>query len=216
VTDTLHYPLDTGSQPVSEPSNRLASSNPATGEVLGYVSLMTPEELHATIEAAADAARIWGQTSHASRRAYLQRQGKTPGEAYVTEIFPSLAYLTWNYPFGIPFMQLAAALAAGNSVVVKPSPFTPLVGQKIATLCREADLPAGVVNVVHVRDEHAPLIVQHSLIDKIVFTGSVATGRKVMATAAAGPKDVVLELGGKDTAIVAYDADLDRADLRFG
>ena len=272
MTDTLHHPLATESQPVPEPSNRLASHNPATGAVLGYVSLMTPEELHATIETAADAARIWGQTSHASRRSYLQRlrrvllqesdalaqliaseQGKTPGEAYVTEIFPSLAYLKWlerdglnqlrtrkvspshpvfgrkrmyyrydplgvigiiapwNYPFGIPFMQMAAALAAGNTLIVKPSPFTPLVGQKIATLCREAELPAGVVNVVHVRDEHAPLIVQHPLIDKIIFTGSVATGRNVMATAAAGPKDVVLELGGKDVAIVAYDADLDRA-----
>lgn len=270
MTDTVHHSLTT--EQAAEPSNRLASFNPATGEVLGYVSLMTPEELNATIEAAADAARIWGQTSHASRRAYLQRlrrvllqksdalaqliaseQGKTPGEAYVTEIFPSLAYLKWlesdglkllrsrrvspshpvfgskrmyyrydplgvigiiapwNYPFGIPFMQLVAALAAGNTVVVKPSPFTPLVGQKIATICREAELPAGVVNVVHVRDEHAPLIVQHPLVDKIVFTGSVATGRKVMATAAAGPKDVVLELGGKDAAIVAYDADLERA-----
>lgn len=117
----------------------------------------------------------------------------------------------WNYPFGIPFIQIAAALAAGNTVVLKPSPITPLVGQKIADVCRQAGLPAGVVNVVHLRNEDAPALVEHPDITKVFFTGSVATGRRVMETASRVPKPVVLELGGKDPAIVAADADLDRA-----
>ncbi len=116
----------------------------------------------------------------------------------------------WNYPFAIPFVQLASALAAGNVVVLKPSPVTPLVGQKIGELCRRAGLPAGVVHVVHLRDEDAPLLVEHPSVAKVFFTGSVETGRRVMASAAKGPKPVVLELGGKDPAIVAADADLER------
>ncbi|MDQ7030390.1 MAG: aldehyde dehydrogenase family protein [Ardenticatenia bacterium] len=117
----------------------------------------------------------------------------------------------WNYPFAIPLVQLATALAAGNVVVLKPSPVTPLVGQKIGELCRRADVPANVVHVVHLRDEDAPALVEHSSVAKVFFTGSVETGRRVMASAAKGPKPVVLELGGKDPAIVAADADLDRA-----
>lgn len=117
----------------------------------------------------------------------------------------------WNYPFGIPFMQLVSALAAGNVVVVKPSPLTPLVGQKIAEICRQAEMPAHVVNVLQVNDEDAPTIVRHPQVDKIVFTGSTETGQKVMATAAEGPTPVLLELGGKDPTIVAADADLNRA-----
>lgn len=117
----------------------------------------------------------------------------------------------WNYPFGIPFMQLATALTAGNVVVIKPSPLTPLVAQKIADICREAGVPANVVNVLQVADEDAPTVVRHAEIDKVVFTGSTETGRKVMAAAAEGPTPVLLELGGKDPAIVAADADLRRA-----
>lgn len=117
----------------------------------------------------------------------------------------------WNYPFGIPFQQLAAALVAGNTVVLKPSPFTPLVGQKIAELGRLAGLPAGVLQVLQLDDADVLSLVSHPEVDKIIFTGSTATGRKVMAAAAAHPTPLVLELGGKDPALVCADADLDRA-----
>jgi acyl-CoA reductase-like NAD-dependent aldehyde dehydrogenase len=117
----------------------------------------------------------------------------------------------WNYPFSIALTGMAAALAAGNTVVLKPAPATTLIGLRIGALCREAGLPPGVVNVVSVDDELAPGLVEDPRVDKIVFTGSVATGKKIMAAAAKNLTPVVLELGGKDPAIVCRDADLDRA-----
>lgn len=117
----------------------------------------------------------------------------------------------WNYPFAIPTIQLLTALMAGNGVVMKPSPFTPLIGQKIAELARQTDMPAGLLSVLHIEDSDAPYLTSHPSVNKIIFTGSVATGRKVMASAAQVPTPVVLELGGKDAAIVAPDADLKRA-----
>lgn len=116
----------------------------------------------------------------------------------------------WNYPFAIPLIQVLTALMAGNGVVLKPSPYTPLIGQKIAELLRQTELPAGLFQVVHCEDSIASHLTSHTGIDKIIFTGSVATGRKVMASAAQVPTPVVLELGGKDAAIVAPDADLKR------
>jgi len=117
----------------------------------------------------------------------------------------------WNYPFAIPVIQMLTALMAGNGVVLKPSPYVPLIGQKIAELARRTNMPAGLLNVLHIDDSDAPYLTSHPDIDKIIFTGSVATGRKVMASAAEVPTPVVLELGGKDAAIVAPDANLKRA-----
>jgi acyl-CoA reductase-like NAD-dependent aldehyde dehydrogenase len=131
---------------------------------------------------------------------------------YQAEPMGVLAIISpWNYPFTIPAIQTMSALLAGNAVVLKPSPFTPLVGQKIAELARRADLPAGLLHVIHLDDQDASYFTSHPGVDKILFTGSVETGRKVMASAAQVPTPVVLELGGKDAAIVAPDADLKRA-----
>ncbi|MCB0075996.1 MAG: aldehyde dehydrogenase family protein [Anaerolineales bacterium] len=116
----------------------------------------------------------------------------------------------WNYPFSIPIGQVMAALMAGNAVVLKPSPYSPLTAQRIAELLRQAELPPGLFHVLHIEDDDAPHLTAHPEVNKVIFTGSVATGRKVMASAAAGPTPVVLELGGKDAAIVAADADLTR------
>ncbi|HEY7409425.1 MAG TPA: aldehyde dehydrogenase family protein [Vicinamibacteria bacterium] len=117
----------------------------------------------------------------------------------------------WNYPFSIPLTGTAAALAAGNTVVVKPAPATTLIALRMAELFQEAGAPAGVVNVVAVDDTVAASLVEDPRVGKILFTGSVATGRKVMAAAARNLTPVLLELGGKDAAIVCRDADLDRA-----
>jgi succinate-semialdehyde dehydrogenase/glutarate-semialdehyde dehydrogenase len=122
-----------------------------------------------------------------------------------------LAITPWNYPLGLPLPIVAAALAAGNTVVLKPAPSTTLVGLRIGALAHRAGLPAGVVNVVALDDGLAPALVEDPRVGKIVFTGSVATGKKVMAAAAKNLTPVVLELGGKDPAIVCRDADLDRA-----
>jgi acyl-CoA reductase-like NAD-dependent aldehyde dehydrogenase len=117
----------------------------------------------------------------------------------------------WNYPFLIPVVGIAAALAAGNTVVLKPAPSTTLVALRLGELATRAGLPPGVLNVVAIDDPVAATLVGHPGVGKIVFTGSVETGRKVMTAAAANLTPVLLELGGKDAAIVCRDADLDRA-----
>jgi succinate-semialdehyde dehydrogenase/glutarate-semialdehyde dehydrogenase len=117
----------------------------------------------------------------------------------------------WNYPFGLPLPNVATALAAGNTVVLKPAPATTVVGLRIGALAKKAGIPDGVVNVVAVDDAVAAGLVEDPRVGKIVFTGSVATGKKVMAAAAKNLTPVVLELGGKDPAIVCRDADLERA-----
>jgi acyl-CoA reductase-like NAD-dependent aldehyde dehydrogenase len=116
----------------------------------------------------------------------------------------------WNYPFSIPVGDALAALMAGNAVVVKPSEFTPIVIEKARALLEEAGLPRGLFGVVQGRgDAGAELI--RSGVNMVVFTGSVATGRKVNVAAAEQMIPCVLELGGKDPAIVLPDADLDSA-----
>lgn len=122
-----------------------------------------------------------------------------------------LVITPWNYPFAIPMTSIAQALICGNTVVLKPAPATTLVGLRIGELCAKAGLPDGVVNVCAVDDGVAAALVEDPRVSKVVFTGGTATGRKVMAAAAKNLTPVVLELGGKDAAVVCKDADLDRA-----
>jgi len=122
-----------------------------------------------------------------------------------------LVITPWNYPFSIALSGVATALAAGNTVVLKPAPATTLIGLRLGELVRKAGFPDGVVNVVAADDAVAAGLVEDPRIGKIVFTGSVPTGKKVMAAAARNLTPVVLELGGKDPAVVCRDADLDRA-----
>jgi acyl-CoA reductase-like NAD-dependent aldehyde dehydrogenase len=116
----------------------------------------------------------------------------------------------WNYPFSIPTGDAVGALMAGNAVVVKPSEFTPIILEKTRLLFEEAGLPRGLFGVVQGKgDVGAELI--RSGVDMVLFTGSVATGRRVNVAAAEQMIPCVLELGGKDPAIVLPDADLDSA-----
>jgi len=117
------------------------------------------------------------------------------------------AIVPWNFPLGLAAFKLGPALLAGNTVVLKPSPFTPLTTLKVGELLR-AVLPPGVLNVISGDDELGPLMTAHPGIDKIGFTGSTQTGRRVMAGAAATLKRVTLELGGNDAAIVLPDVDV--------
>lgn len=120
------------------------------------------------------------------------------------------AITPWNYPFIIPMDAVAAGLFAGNAVVVKPSEHTPHSALKIAELCRRTEMPERLVEVVPGAGETGVALVRAG-VDKILFTGSSRTGRKVMAAAAETLTPVALELGGKDPAIVLEDADLERA-----
>jgi succinate-semialdehyde dehydrogenase/glutarate-semialdehyde dehydrogenase len=122
-----------------------------------------------------------------------------------------LAIKPWNYPWGLSLPVVATALVAGNTVVLKPAPATTLTGLRIGALVRQVGFPDGVLSVVAVDDTVAASLVEDPRLGKIVFTGSVATGKLVMAAAAKNLTPVVLELGGKDPAIVCRDADLDRA-----
>ncbi len=112
----------------------------------------------------------------------------------------------WNAPVNLALGPLVSALYTGNTVVLKPSPYTPLTTLKLGELLREI-FPAGVVNVVAGGDELGQAMTEHEDIDKISFTGSVATGKKVLASAAGTMKRVTLELGGNDPAIIMDDVD---------
>lgn len=114
----------------------------------------------------------------------------------------------WNYPLVLSIFKIAPALLAGNCVVLKPSPFTPMTVLKLGELLREA-LPAGVLNIITGDDALGPLMTAHPGFRKISFTGSSATGRKVMASAAPDLKRLTLELGGNDAAIVFPDVDVE-------
>jgi aldehyde dehydrogenase (NAD+) len=118
------------------------------------------------------------------------------------------AIAPWNYPIGLATFKMSSALLAGNTVVLKPSPFTPLTTLKVVELLQSV-LPAGVLNVVCGDDALGPLMTAHPGIAKISFTGSTGTGRKVMAGAAATLKHLTLELGGNDAAIVLPDVPID-------
>jgi len=116
------------------------------------------------------------------------------------------AITPWNFPLTLAFWKIAPALLAGNTMVLKPSPFTPLSTLKVAELLRDV-LPPGVLNVVSGGDELGAWMTSHPMPRKISFTGSIETGKKVAASAAPDLKRVTLELGGNDPAIVLDDAD---------
>jgi succinate-semialdehyde dehydrogenase/glutarate-semialdehyde dehydrogenase len=115
----------------------------------------------------------------------------------------------WNYPFSIPVGEVVMGLMAGNAILLKPSEHTPLVGLRIGELFRAAGLPEGVLQVL-TGDGATGAALAGSPIDKIFFTGSVATGRKIAEAAARRFLPVVLELGGKDAMIVCADAPFER------
>jgi acyl-CoA reductase-like NAD-dependent aldehyde dehydrogenase len=116
----------------------------------------------------------------------------------------------WNYPFSIPATETLAALVAGNAVVLKPSEFTSLVALELQLLLHAAGAPRDIFQVV-VGDGATGAALIHSKIDKLVFTGSVATGKRIAVAAAERLLPVVLELGGKDPMLVLDDADVDVA-----
>ncbi|HEY8494170.1 MAG TPA: aldehyde dehydrogenase family protein [Myxococcota bacterium] len=119
------------------------------------------------------------------------------------------AITPWNFPVLLAVWKIAPALLAGNTVVIKPSPFTPLSTLKLGEILRDA-LPPGVVNVVSGGDELGAWVSSHPRVRKISFTGSVATGKKVAAAAAPDLKRYTLELGGNDAAIVLDDVNPDQ------
>ncbi len=116
----------------------------------------------------------------------------------------------WNFPVALAMHKVAQALYTGNTLVLKPSPYTPLATLAVAEVAQEI-FPAGVLNILAGGNAFGAGMTAHTGIDKISFTGSVATGKRVMESASATLKRITLELGGNDAAIVLEDADLDVA-----
>jgi aldehyde dehydrogenase (NAD+) len=119
--------------------------------------------------------------------------------------------IPWNFPLLMLAWKIAPALAAGNTVVLKPAEFTPLTALAFAEICQEAGLPAGVVNIVTGDGSTGEALVVHPDVSKIAFTGSTEVGRAIRKATAPGHKRLSLELGGKSPFIIFEDADLDSA-----
>jgi betaine-aldehyde dehydrogenase len=118
----------------------------------------------------------------------------------------------WNFPLLMAAWKVAPAIAAGNTVILKPASVTPITAILLGELCREAGIPAGVVNIITGPGrEVGEYLVSSPLVDKVAFTGETKTGRRIMALAAGTIKKVSLELGGKSPNIVFSDADLEEA-----
>jgi acyl-CoA reductase-like NAD-dependent aldehyde dehydrogenase len=118
------------------------------------------------------------------------------------------AITPWNVPLGLAAHKITQALLAGNTMVLKPSPYTPVATLLLGEMSRDI-LPPGVLNVLAGGNDLGQRLVEHAGVDRISFTGSVATGKRVMSSASGTLKRVTLELGGNDPAIVLDDADLD-------
>src|SRR5690349_6173430 len=135
---------------------------------------------------------------------------KTKRSAFTYEPLGVIAVISpWNYPWSIPFGEVALALMAGNGVVLKPASLTPLIGERIRRVVERAGVPEGLVRVVHGPGTGAAVV--SSGVGKVFFTGSVQTGRGVGEECARRLKGSVLELGGKDPMIVLGDAKLEHA-----
>ena len=249
----------------------LQSHNPATGELLGAVPTITPDQVQEVVDDVAKVQPVWAQLSLNDRARYLRRaaqvlldqsddvaelltreQGKPRLESFTMELVPTIDLLhwcanngpriladervaypqlilkqkkskfvyepigvvgviaPWNYPWTIPFGEVAIAVMAGNGVVLKPASLTPLIGQKIQEIFERAGFPEGLIRVVHGGGAVGQALVE-STAGKIFFTGSVEVGRGVGEECARRMKGSVLELGGKDPQIVCSDANLSNA-----
>jgi acyl-CoA reductase-like NAD-dependent aldehyde dehydrogenase len=250
---------------------KIASLNPATGEVLREFDCADEAEVHAAVTRARSAQQAWAELGLRCRIAILREfqlqllarksdiaaaitreAGKPLVESLVTEVLVVLdaarflidnawALLRdepiphgnlatklkkgllvrephgvvgiispWNYPFSIPATETLAALVAGNAVALKPSELTPLASLELASLLSAAGVPKDVFQIV-IGEGTAGAALAASSIDKLVFTGSVTTGKRIAASAAERLLPVVLELGGKDPMLVLDDADIDVA-----
>ena len=127
------------------------------------------------------------------------------------------ALVPWNFPILLASWKIAHATVTGNTIVLKPSPFTPLTTLKLGELLRDV-FPPGVLNIITGGDELGPMMTAHPGFAKITFTGSSATGKRIMESASHDLKRISLELGGNDAGIVMPDVDIDAIaqDLFFG
>ena len=180
-----------------------------------HARLMTMEQGKPVKEAIAEARSLgYGMKEHLDeiREALapeVLEDGRLRSTVYHDPLGVVAAITPWNFPMSMPAWLLVPALAAGNTVVLKPSEETPLCGQAFADVLNEF-LPEDVLSVVHGADDQGKELVK-SDVDMIAFTGSREVGKHIMKSASDGLKRIMLELGGKDPMIVLDDADVERA-----
>jgi acyl-CoA reductase-like NAD-dependent aldehyde dehydrogenase len=169
-------------------------------------------ELYTAVDQARWLGREAPRVLRDERVRFSQLHLKTKRAWLVYEPLGVVAAITpWNIPFGIPFTQVAASVAAGNGVVLKPSELTPLTAVWVQRALEEAGMPVGLVQVVQGDAGVGEALVADPGVAKVFFTGSVGVGRRIAASAGARGCPVVLELGGRDPMVVFADADLERA-----
>jgi acyl-CoA reductase-like NAD-dependent aldehyde dehydrogenase len=173
--------------------------------------LLTQEQGKTLAEAQGEVAgAIEALRYHATLRLTPRVLRQGPGDLVVEQRYPLgvvAALVPWNYPLLTLVLKLAPALLAGNAVIVKPSPLTPLAALMLGALAADI-VPPGVIQVLAEQGGIGPLLVAHPHVDHVSLTGSSATGRKVLAGASGTLKRFALELGGNDAAIVLGDADI--------
>src|SRR2546426_873279 len=193
----------------------MASRNELADAVVRESGKPRVEALFADIFVALDSAEYWSKNAASALRTKRVPHHSTAAKAkrgyLIYEPFGVIAIISsWNYPLAIPLSQIIPAVAAGNAVVCKTSDFTPQCGALIEKLFSDAGFPKELVTVIQGGGELGQALIEASP-DKVMFTGSVATGRRVAEACAKKLIPSVLELGGKDAMIVLADADLDVA-----
>src|ERR1700733_4463837 len=189
--------------------------NPATEEVLGVAADADAEDMGRAIEAARRAFDDTDWSRNTELRVRCIRQLRDAMREHVEELREITiavvgAVTPWNFPHQINLAKLGPALAAGNTIVLKPAPDTPWCAAVLGEIITEhTDFPPGFVNIITSSDHSVgALLAKDPRVDMVSFTGSTATGRNVMSDAAVTLKKVFLELGGKSAFVVLDDADL--------
>ena len=174
------------------------------GKVLKEARGDVQEGIDMTYYVAGEGRRMWGQTTPSELPNKFNMTVRQP-HGIVAAITP------WNFPVAIPCWKLMPALITGNTVVLKPSPFSPLSAFNLVRILEEAGLPPGVVNVVFGGDQTGAALVEEPRVNMVSFTGSLEVGREIAAYCGRYNKRLHLEMGGKNAIIILDDADIELA-----
>src|SRR5216683_1423231 len=217
------YDLFIGGRMVKAHSQkRFPTINPATEEKLSEVVEADEVDVDRAVKAASKAFDSWSRIGPSRRARYLFRISRILQERAreLEWAFPNVKprpigvagqVIPWNFPLLMLAWKIAPALAAGNTVVLKPAETTPLSAMLFADICMQAELPPGVVNIVTGGGKTGSLVVTHPAVKKVAFTGSTEVGKLIARSLAGTGKRLTLELGGKAANIVFDDAPLDAA-----
>ncbi|WP_323766465.1 aldehyde dehydrogenase family protein [Marinovum sp.] len=183
-----------------------------------FARLITQEQGKPLPEAIGEVQWVVGYLSHTATLTLPDRTIQDDGDFLIETRHKPLGVvggiIAWNFPLLLCGWKIGPALMAGNAIVLKPAPTTPIAALKLAELCADI-FPAGLVNVITDANDLGPVMTRHPGISKICFTGSSETGKRIMSSAADSMKRLTLEMGGNDPAIVLPDVDVKQAAARI-